>query len=462
MSLLIVNYGNEENNTTPPTPNFPPEITMQNLSRKNQEKWKRIQHFHQTLQALEQNLSDLNIGEDTTPFTTPLQNAITKHPLWKGILSEHTAMVHTKQEILWALERQANTENSSEITDDAYTFNAIYNTKFFQKMTESINRDSNFWKPISAGVWAQYKVLKETMEKSPNQYETDEYGNTDFAFSHVFCMESVGQPIKLPLTARENMELATAMSENVAQWRAYLSEIDEDTEEALQEHYQKLKNAFQQNVLNIILGAENSQYMYEAFVRTDLLRRQVKSVWSLESAFDQLLLLAKKHEDTEFMAVIEHLLNACIAHKHSDDTNSGNFRAHTEHCFNLINKSLDTTQWHEAYTAQKLNEVASPLYLQEWASFRVRLRGYQTAREIRIHDGHAFFEVAEEGHCSTCRSRIAHIHSHQTPDTKFAYLHDRYPSDGKTLRAGLPLPKAATQQKVISLFKEQLKLPIYE
>ena len=84
-------------------------------------------------------------------------------------------------------------------------------------MTESINSDSNFWKPISAGVWAQYKVLKETMEKSPNQYETDEYGNTDFAFSHVFCMESVGQPIKLPLTERENMELATAMSENVAQ-----------------------------------------------------------------------------------------------------------------------------------------------------------------------------------------------------------------------------------------------------
>ncbi len=462
MSLLIVNYGNEENNTTLPTPNFPPEITMQNLSRKNQESWKRIQRFHKTLQDLEQGLS---VGEENPSlFTAPLQDALTKHPLRKAILSEHTAMLQTKQEILWAFEGQGQVVEGSpdSIEDETYTFNAIYNAKFFQKMTESINRDSNFWKPISAGVWAQYKVLKDTMEKSPNQYETDEYGNTDFAFSHVFCMESVGQPIKLPLTERENMALATAMSENVAQWLAYLSEIDEDTEEALQKHYQKLKNAFQTNVLNIILDAENSQYMYEAFVRTDLLRRQIKSVGSLESAFEQLLLLANKYKDNELITVIEHLLNACIAHKHSDDTNSGNFRAHTEHCFNLINKSLDTTQWHEAYTAQKLNEVASPLYLQEWANFRVRLRGYQTAREIRIHDGHAFFEVAEEGHCSTCRSRIAHIHSHQTPDTKFAYLHDRYPSDGKTLRAGLPLPKAATQQKVISLFKEKLQLPIYE
>ena len=156
MSLLIVNYGNEENNTTPPTPNFPPEITMQNLSRKNQEKWKMIQRFHKTLQDLEQGL---RTNDDTAPFTAPLQDALTNQPLRKDILSEHTAMVHTKQEILWALEGQANTENSSEITDDAYTFNAIYNTKFFQKMTESINRDSNFWKPISAGVWAQYKVL---------------------------------------------------------------------------------------------------------------------------------------------------------------------------------------------------------------------------------------------------------------------------------------------------------------
>lgn len=328
-------------------------------------------------------------------------------------------------------------------------------------MTDSISRDSSFWKPISAGVWAQYKVLKEAMEENPNQYDTDEYGNTEFTLSHVFCMESVGHPIKLPLTEREHGELATEMSKGIDQWLTYLHEVDEDTRETLEEHYHKLKNAFQTNVLNIILNAENSQYMYEAFVRTDLLRRQVKSVGSLESAFWQLLLLAHAFDDQEMIPVIEHFLNACIAHKHSDDTNSGNFRAHTDHCFQLINRSLDTTKSYEAYTAQKLNEVASPLYLQEWASFYVRLHGYQTAREIRIRDGHAFFEVAEEGHCSTCRSRIAHIQTHQTPDTKFAYLHDRYPSDGKTLRAGLPLPKVATQEKVISLFKTKLQLPMY-
>jgi len=93
-------------------------------------------------------------------------------------------------------------------------------------------------------------------------------------------------------------------------------------------------------------------------------------------------------------------------------------------------------------------------------SFWVSLNGWSKDREIRVQDGYAFFEVAEQGHCGICRSRIDHIRSVAPADTKYAYLHDRYPSDGKTLWAGIPVTEEMSTPDIVKLFKEKLSLPI--
>lgn len=93
-------------------------------------------------------------------------------------------------------------------------------------------------------------------------------------------------------------------------------------------------------------------------------------------------------------------------------------------------------------------------------SFFVALSGWQTGRQVKVQNGYAYFEVAEEGHCSICRSRINHIESLGLPDIKYAYLGDRYPSDGRTLWAGIPVKEGATQPEVIKELRERLKLPI--
>lgn len=93
-------------------------------------------------------------------------------------------------------------------------------------------------------------------------------------------------------------------------------------------------------------------------------------------------------------------------------------------------------------------------------SFWVSLIGWSKSREVKVQDGYAYFEVAEDGHCSICQGRIRTILGLALPDLKTAYLQDRYPSDGKTLWAGLPVKDGVTKEEVILLLKERLELPI--
>ena len=94
----------------------------------------------------------------------------------------------------------------------------------------------------------------------------------------------------------------------------------------------------------------------------------------------------------------------------------------------------------------------------------VRLQGYQTAREIKEFENSFYFEVAEEGHCNTCRSRIDRIEAtafEKGLKISRKYLHDRYPSDGKTLWVGLEKTKPEmSEEEIKTMFREQLDLPI--
>lgn len=104
---------------------------------------------------------------------------------------------------------------------------------------------------------------------------------------------------------------------------------------------------------------------------------------------------------------------------------------------------------------EKLNQKPMPMW-----SFWVSLRGWQKGREVRVQEGYAYFEVAEQGHCSICQSRIAHVRSLGRDDIRYAYLNDRYPSDSSTLWAGIPVSEGASQADIIAELRDKLKLPI--
>lgn len=94
----------------------------------------------------------------------------------------------------------------------------------------------------------------------------------------------------------------------------------------------------------------------------------------------------------------------------------------------------------------------------------VSLRGWQTDREIVEKDGKLFFEVAETGHCSTCASRISHIHGvveRKGLKATFANPKDRYPDDAPTLWVGLVKPESVkTDEDIKKYLAESLDLPI--
>lgn len=95
----------------------------------------------------------------------------------------------------------------------------------------------------------------------------------------------------------------------------------------------------------------------------------------------------------------------------------------------------------------------------------VSLRGWQTSREILEHDGKLYFEVAEQGHCSTCQSRIIHVRevvARKKLQATYGHLHDRFPRDARTLWIGLEKPKSEmTEEEIKNFFREGLELPIY-
>lgn len=94
----------------------------------------------------------------------------------------------------------------------------------------------------------------------------------------------------------------------------------------------------------------------------------------------------------------------------------------------------------------------------------VRLSGWSTSREIVEHDGKLYFEVAEQGHCSTCQSRINHVRAvvaRKNLQADYGHLHDRFPRDASTLWVGLEKPqKEMSSEEVKDLFREKLDLPI--
>ena len=99
--------------------------------------------------------------------------------------------------------------------------------------------------------------------------------------------------------------------------------------------------------------------------------------------------------------------------------------------------------------------------MEEIYSFWAHL-GWSKPREVKVmSDGRAYFEIAEQGHCDTCRRRIENFSEaarNSNVDVKFDYLFDRYPRDAKTLWGGIVVPKDATETDVRKLFKEKLNL----
>lgn len=99
-------------------------------------------------------------------------------------------------------------------------------------------------------------------------------------------------------------------------------------------------------------------------------------------------------------------------------------------------------------------------------SFWVSLAGWSKGREVRMRNGFAYFEVAEQGHCSICLNRIASVNAtietSGLPKSNFssAYLFDRYPSDGKTLWIGVRCDASSTINEVVTKLRLTMGLPI--
>lgn len=95
-----------------------------------------------------------------------------------------------------------------------------------------------------------------------------------------------------------------------------------------------------------------------------------------------------------------------------------------------------------------LNELGyiltdGPLDLENLSSFHVDL-GWSKTREVRLLNSKIYLEVAEDGHCETCKLRIRSIiESLNSKNIKhfYSYLHDRYPKDARTLWIGIEIPQ---------------------
>ncbi|MEI6378278.1 MAG: hypothetical protein WCO55_01335 [Candidatus Falkowbacteria bacterium] len=84
--------------------------------------------------------------------------------------------------------------------------------------------------------------------------------------------------------------------------------------------------------------------------------------------------------------------------------------------------------------------------LAEISSFWIGIHGWSTEREVRLitENGStwAYLEIAEKGHCGTCRDRICEAEHYLglfTSDHMGTYLFDRHPGDGPTVWMGFRL-----------------------
>ena len=84
--------------------------------------------------------------------------------------------------------------------------------------------------------------------------------------------------------------------------------------------------------------------------------------------------------------------------------------------------------------------------LAEIDSFWIGIQSWSSEREVRLIMDNgatwAYLEVAEMGHCNTCRDRICECEHYLglfTPDYSRAFLFDRHPGDGPTIWMGFRL-----------------------
>jgi hypothetical protein len=84
-----------------------------------------------------------------------------------------------------------------------------------------------------------------------------------------------------------------------------------------------------------------------------------------------------------------------------------------------------------------------------WVDF-----GWSKKREAKIIDNYVYLEIAEEGHCEICKSRIRSAYSGLfESSTRYLerYLLDRYPSDANTLWLGIAIPSELTTLEELSV-----------
>ncbi len=373
------------------TPTFKKDIDTSSLSRENREKYVAILEAIKVAQDLDNQLNGISAtapNESLTPLADKLLQELEHHKVVKEILAEYSTVEETRKALLAEFERvqiaqTAKEEAKLELVNllrtdgiseeilhrlDApieaqYTFKDVYWFEFFQKINESIQKNNTFWRPIAAGAFAQYLAVKKEIMKSEKPYERDLYNNTDFQYINAHTIEDVW--INLPLSAETEQEVIDGFNKAITEWNVHdflCSLEDKDLTARLRQHYELLKEAFHRNVLDIISKGKTPQYIYEAFVRTDLLRNAIKSSHSMGSPFTQLLILGREYDNWVLMKTIEHLLYACVAHKHDDNTNSGNFMYHVERCFELMGKKMDSKSLgHENFTAERLDVLRQHL-----------------------------------------------------------------------------------------------------
>lgn len=363
-------------------------IEQSSLSRQNREKYEKLLSALKVAKDLDTLL--YQVPEDTTdqtssPVTDKVLQELEQNERVKEIMNEYAAVEETRKAIANVFDslqsvKQAKEEARDELLEALgidkskairykfiaikYSFYALYWLEFIQKINEGIQKDNTFWRPIAAGAFAQYLSVKDRVDDNEYLYDKDNYNNTPFHYINAFSIE--GGPINIPISNEADQEIIDGLNKAISDRNihGFLSWLEnKDVKERLREHYKLLKEAFQKNVLDIIFNAKNPQYMFEAFVRTDLLRTAIKSAHDMNSPFTQLLILAREFDNWELIGTIEYLLHACVAHRHEDNTNSGNFMHHIQICFEFLWREMkEENLEHENFTAERLEALIQHLW----------------------------------------------------------------------------------------------------
>ena len=147
--------------------------------------------------------------------------------------------------------------------------------------------DSEFYPIIAAGVWQQYKKIKDRLYTHGNAetlYTPDEFGNTPFMYINLFSIEAREDEMRFPASKFEKDVIGDIMQvDGIVPATEYMKTLDAPDLDLLKAHYAKIKESFQINVLQTILESNQPHYTYEAYVRTDLFRHKIKSSFDIDA-----------------------------------------------------------------------------------------------------------------------------------------------------------------------------------